>query len=174
MKTWKWTNYWEDLDSLSKKLELNEGEKVTGALPIYVGVRDFDPTHSYSCDSVREKISEWRIGAFIETSKRLTFKQREEDGTFHTVLNVPLAKIYTVEVSGVADKRLEICTSAGSFEFRGFNPETIYKFADSLQDTCDFARRKSMMLVNLVVCKYCSAKNNPGATYCKHCGALLG
>jgi len=45
------------VNDVASKLELKEREKDPRALPIRIGVReDFDPTHSFSCSSVRDKI----------------------------------------------------------------------------------------------------------------------
>lgn len=112
-----------------RTLALDEGEKVVGGLPIYMGIReDFDPTHSFSCASVRDKITKWRLGSFITTSKHLIFRLMEEDMSFTTSLKLPFEGIYEVEVSGVKEKRLEFCTDAGSFEFKGFDSDGAYRF----------------------------------------------
>lgn len=58
-----------------------------------------------------------------------------------TILNVPLEGVYTVEVGGVEEKHLEVCCDAGSFEFKGFNNERIYRIAEGLQALCDDARQ---------------------------------
>lgn len=159
------------------KLELKEGEKVAGALPIHIGVRDFNPTHSLSCASVRSEVKMWRLGAFIQTNMRLIFKRLEEDGTFSTILNVSLRGVYTVEVSGVEEKHLEICCDAGSFEFKGFDKEGIYIIAEGLQVLCDYARqveREALFpTTSMIVCQYCGARNKWDATNCVNCGALI-
>jgi hypothetical protein len=131
------------VDDIASKLELKEGEKVLGgALPIHIGVReDFDPTHSFSCGSARDKVKMRRLGAFIQTNMRLIFKRLEEDGISRTILNVPLEGVYTVEVGGVEEKHSEVCCEAGSFEFKGFNNERIYRIAEGLQALCDNARQ---------------------------------
>jgi hypothetical protein len=166
------------VNEVVKKLELREGEEVLGALPVYIGLRDFDPTHSFSCGSVRDKVTSWRLGAFINTTQRLIFKQLEEDGSSsRTILNVPLKGIYSVEVSGVEEKHLEMCTDAGSFEFKGFDNERIYEIAELIQTLCDNARQTELAsgfpAVSIITCKYCGAKNKSDTTYCIHCGALL-
>lgn len=166
------------IDDVVSKLELRDGEKVIGALPFQIGVReDFDPTHSFSCGSVRDKVKMWRLGVLINTTMHLIFKKLEEDGTFSTILNVPLQGVYTAEVSGVEEKHLEICCDAGSFEFKFFDNEGIYKIAESIQDLCDSARQieagASFPTTSIVVCQYCSARNKWDATNCVHCGALI-
>lgn len=176
-KTFSGSEMMEAINDVVNKLELEERETVIGALPIYVGVRDFDPTHSLSCGSVRDKVKMWRLGAFINTNMRLMFKELEEDGKFSTILNVSLQGVYTVEVSGVEEKHLEVCCDAGSFEFKGFDNEGIYKIAEGLQALCDSARqteRESLFpAINMVVCQYCGARNKWDATYCVNCGALI-
>jgi len=165
------------INDVVSKLELKEGEKVIGALPIYIGVRDFDPTHSFSCGSVRDKVKTWRLGAFINTNMCLIFKRLEEDGKFSTVLNAPLRGVCTVEVSGVEEKHLEICCDAGSFEFKGFDDEGIYKIAEGLQVLCDSARqveREALLpTTSMIVCQYCGARNKWDAVHCANCGALI-
>jgi len=70
-KKFKTTEILEIIDDVVKRLELKEGEKVSGALPIHIGVRDnFDPTHSFSCGSARDKVTTWRLGAFMSTNMR--------------------------------------------------------------------------------------------------------
>ena len=166
------------INDVVSKLELKEGEKVAGALPIHIGVReDFDPTHSFSCGSARDRVKMWRLGAFIQTNMRLIFKRLEEDGTSSTILNVPLEGVYTVEVSGVEEKHLEICCDAGSFEFKGFDNEGIYRIAEGLQVLCDYARqveREALFpTTSMTVCQYCGARNKWDATNCVNCGALI-
>lgn len=166
------------IDKDVQTLTLDEDEKVVGAAPIHMGIRDeFDPTHSYSCGSVRDKISKWRLGAFITTSKHLIFRQMEENMSFTTALKVPLEGIYEVEVSGVREKRLEFCTDAGSFEFKGFDDERIYDFQKALQDLSDIARQqkweREFPTIPLVICKYCGVKNKADASFCVNCGAPI-
>lgn len=166
------------INDVASKLELREGEKVLGALPCHIGAReDFDPTHSFSCGSVRDMVKGWRLGAFINTTMRLIFKRLEEDGTSSTILNVPLQGVYTVEVSGVEEKHLEICCDAGSFEFNGFDNEGIYKIAEVLQVLCDSARQVErgalFPATSMIVCQYCGARNKWDATHCANCGALI-
>ena len=167
----------EIIDDVVKRLELKEGEKVIGALPIYIGVRDFDPTHSFSCGSVRDKVTKWRLGAFINTTVRGQYQAPGGDGRFSTILNVPLENVYEAEVSGVKEKHLEICTDAGSFEFKGFDNEGIYNIAEGLQDLCDAAREiereTEFPTISMITCPYCEARNKPDATFCVNCGALL-
>jgi len=174
------TEIYETIDEVAKKLELKEGEKVLEALPRYIGVRDFDPTHAFSCDSVRDKVTTWRLGAFIITNMHLIFKQLEEDGNFNTILNIPLKKVYTAEVGeifGVKEKHLEICSDLGSFEFKGVDNEGIYKIAEALQNLCDNARQAELEAefptTIMIPCEYCKARNKPDATFCVNCGALL-
>jgi hypothetical protein len=171
----KATDVLEMVNAVVKKLELREGEEVLGALPAYIGVRDFDPAHSFSCGSVRDKVTSWRLGAFINTTQRLIFKQLEEDGSLsRTILNVPLKGIYTVEVSEVEEKHLEMCTDAGSFEFKGFvDDEGTYKIAEALQNLSDSARNAEYPRLSVIKCEYCGAKNKPDSTYCVNCGALI-
>lgn len=177
-KKFKATEILEIINDVVKRLELKEGEKVSGALPIYIGVRDnFDPTHSFSCGSARDKVTTWRLGAFMSTNMRLIFKQLEEDGSFSTILNIPLEKVYTIEVGGVKEKHLEICWDMGSFEFKGFDNEEIYGFAEALQTVCDIARQirleAEFPAISMTTCSYCGARNKPDATFCVNCGALL-
>lgn len=166
------------IDRDAKALPLDEGEKVVGALPIYIGGREgFDPTHPYSCASVRDKITSWKLGAFITTSKHLLFRQFREDRSFFTALKVPLEGVYTVEVSGIQQKRLEICTDAGSFEFKGFDDDDIYRFRDSIQELADmmrqFKREEELPTRSMVLCEYCQVKNEADASFCVNCGAPL-
>lgn len=161
-----------------KTLPLDEDEKVVGALPIYIGSREsFDPTHSYSCASVRDRITGWRLGGFITTSKHLMFRQFKEDRGFFTALKVPLEGVYTLEVSGVQEKRLEVCTDAGSFEFKGFDDEGIYRFRDSIQELADVTREckreEEFPATSMVVCEYCQVRNSADASFCVNCGAPI-
>lgn len=161
-----------------KALPLDEGEKVIGALPIYIGGREsFDPTHSYSCASVRDEITGWRLGAFVTTSKHLMFRQFRADRSFFTALKVPLEGVYTVEVSGIQEKRLELCTDAGSFEFKGFGDDGIYRFRESIQTLADVTRQckreKEFPTTSMVVCEYCQVRNEPDASFCVNCGAPI-
>jgi ribosomal protein L40E len=177
-KTYTGPEIMDIIDNIASRLDLKEGEKVVGALPIHIGVReDFDPTHSFSCGSVRDKVKMWRLGAFIQTSERLIFKRLEDDETSTTILNIPLEAVYTVEVSGVEEKQLEICCDAGSFEFKGFDKEGIYKISEALQYLSDYARqakREALYPATVVtICKYCGARNKGDATYCVNCGALV-
>lgn len=167
------------VNDVASKVELKEGETKPNVLPAQIGVReDFDPSHSFSCGSVRDQIRTWRLGAFMTTNMRLIFKRMEENGTFSTVLNIPLEKVYTFEVSGLDEKHLEICCDAGSFEFKGVgNDEGIYTFAEALQALCDSTRqveRETLFpTTSMTVCQYCGARNKWDATNCVHCGALI-
>jgi hypothetical protein len=174
-KKFEATEMVEIIDKEVKSLELKEGEEVLGALPIYIGVRDdFDPTHSWSCASARSELTQFRLGVFINTTMRLIFKQSEEDGSLSTILNVPLEKIYEVEVSGVKEKRLEILTSSGSFEFKGFdNDKGIYRIAEGLRDLSDIAREREFPTISMITCSYCGVRNKSDASFCVNCGAPL-
>ncbi len=168
----------EILERDAQTLSLAEDEKLLGTLPIYMGIRDhINPTHSYSCSSVRSDIEGWRLGGFITTTKYFIFRRMNEDRSFSTAIKVPLEGIYEVEVSGLDEKRLELLTDAGSFEFTGWDNESIYNFKEVFEKTIEFTKneksKREFPSVQVVTCQYCKTKNRAVDGKCSRCGAPI-
>ena len=158
------------VEGAKKELKLEEDEELLGIIPAYCGVRDFDPSHSFSCSSMRDKVAQWRIGAFINTTRYLMFRQIEEDLSFTTIFRVLLEKIYEVEVGiGAMGKQLELCTEEGSFEvrFEGTEPDFVYRIRELLINLLHLEEQPTV-----VTCEYCSVRQYD-ASFCIHCGAPL-
>ena len=100
-----------------------------------------------------------------------------EDTSFRTLLKIPWENVYEVEVSGLKEKKMEFCTDAGSFEFKGWDNEGIYNFRKALLETIEFAkereREREFPTIPVVSCSYCGRKNRADKEFCYNCGAPL-
>jgi hypothetical protein len=122
------------LEKDASLLPLESDEELIGVVPAYIGNRDdFDPTHSYSCSSAREKNKGWKLGGFITTSKHFIFRKVNTDKTLFTAFEIPIERIYGIEISGANEKQLELLTNVGSFEFKFGDNDQLYAFREVLE-----------------------------------------
>jgi hypothetical protein len=122
------------LEKDAAQLPLENDEELIGVIPAFIGVRDdFDPTHSYSCGSARDKNVGWKLGGFVTTSKHFIFRKMNADKTLFTAFEIPIERIRGIEISGTDEKQLELLTNVGSFEFKFSDNERLYAFREVLE-----------------------------------------